>query len=79
MFLTAVPKDLKESKRVTTVASEETFTSVGRVTVQEVIRKRDESPPQESQVEDNDVWFRLFDRLPYKAVYKPQGMHPPTH
>ncbi|XP_030214566.1 uncharacterized protein LOC115545484 isoform X4 [Gadus morhua] len=30
-------------------------------------------PPQESQVEDNDVWFRLFDRLPYKAVSKPQA------
>ncbi|XP_055084148.1 uncharacterized protein LOC117383366 isoform X4 [Periophthalmus magnuspinnatus] len=24
-----------------------------------------------SQSEDKDVWFKLFDRLPYKAVYKP--------
>ena len=36
-------------------------------------------PPQDSQVEDNDVWFRLFDRLPYKAVFKPESMYPLTH
>ena len=35
-------------------------------------------PPQESQVEDNDVWFRLFDRLPYNAVFKPQSRYPHT-
>ncbi|CAL8354297.1 unnamed protein product [Arctogadus glacialis] len=35
-------------------------------------------PPKESQVEDNDVWFRLFDRLPYKAVSKPQASTVPA-
>lgn len=30
-------------------------------------------PERPSQVADEDLWFILFDRLPYKAVFKPPG------
>ena len=67
--------------RTTSVFEEEGF-SVSTQKEGFSVRTQEEgfsAPPQESQVEDYDVWFRLFDRLPYKAVYKPQGMHPLTH
>ncbi|XP_040901229.1 uncharacterized protein LOC121186532 isoform X13 [Toxotes jaculatrix] len=37
----------------------------------EFLEERPETEVTETEVEDKDVWFILFGRLPYKAVFKP--------
>ena len=83
--LTVVLKDL--SKRVTTVASAETFESVGRVTVEEVIQKQEERPPRQFIPEqavttrEPDDWFVLLDVVPREVTYIAPGtatIYPPT-
>ena len=75
MFLTVVLKAL--SKRVTAVAAEETFESVDRVTVKEVLQKRE--PPRQSVPEQRvptrepDDWFVLLDVVPREVTYIAPG------
>ncbi len=62
------------------VMSEERLEKEGRWRVTEILEENTERKVTErlqaeepSQVADEDVWFILFDRLPYKAVFKPPG------
>lgn len=67
-------KEKEDVQLQTVVMSEGTMRqagTVGDITERELTERL--QPEDPSQVADEDVWFILFDRPPYKAVFKPLG------
>lgn len=67
-------KEMEDVQPQTVVMSEVTMRqtgTVGDITERELTERL--QPEDQSQVADEDVWFILFDRFPYKAAFKPLG------